>query len=40
LFSDEAPNLKTEDMIMCCLFRAIEHLGAGAVIDGYGAMEE
>jgi hypothetical protein len=36
---DEAPNLKTEYVIMCCVVRAIAYL-RGAVIDGYGTMVE
>jgi hypothetical protein len=31
--------MKSEDVILCCLVRAIAHL-KGAVIDGYGAMME
>jgi hypothetical protein len=32
---DEAPKLKTEDVIMCCLVRSVSQL-RGAEIDQYG----
>jgi hypothetical protein len=36
---DDAPNLKTEDGVMCWLVRAVTYL-RGMVIDEYGAMME
>jgi hypothetical protein len=35
---DETPNLKAEDVIMCCVVTAVAHLGA--VTDEYGAVME
>jgi hypothetical protein len=36
---DDVPNVKTENVIMCCLLRAIAHL-RGAMIDEYGEIVE
>jgi hypothetical protein len=37
---DEAPNSKTEDVLMCCLTRAAAYLGEGVVIVQYRARVE
>jgi hypothetical protein len=36
---DEVPNIKTEDLIMCCVIREIAHFSE-AVVDQYGVMVE